>query len=107
MSDKKNYKKLTPTSNDKTKTLSNKCANVRIEIDGKAYRAFSLVFDHPSGCNETNWVVLKETIDGGPILIDKQTMAIMAGQEVQWLTEKGSIINTEPTILAIELTQKN
>jgi len=107
MSDKKNYKQLISTSNDKTKTLPNKCASVRIQIDGKAYRAFSLIFDHPSCCNETNWVVLKETIDGGPILVDKQTMAIMAGQEVQWLTEEGSIINTEPTILAVELTQKN
>tara|TARA_A100001015_G_C14963075_1_gene701771 strand:- start:13 stop:336 length:324 start_codon:yes stop_codon:yes gene_type:complete len=103
---KKNYKELITKKNE-TKTLPNKCSGVRIQIDGKAYRAFSLVFNHPSGCNETNWVVLSETIDGGPILIDKQTLSIMAGQEIQWLTEKGSIVNTEPTILAVELTQKN
>ena len=107
MSEKKNYKQLITKPNDKTKTLSNKCRSVRIQIDGKAYRAFSLVFDHPSGCNETNWVVLKDTIDGGPILIDKQTMSIMAGPEIQWLTEQGTMLNKEPTILAVELTQKN
>ena len=107
MSEKKKYKQLITKPNDKTKTLSNKCRSVRIQIDGKAYRAFSLVFDHPSGCNETNWVVLKDTIDGGPILIDKQTMAIMANHEIQWLTEQGTMMNKEPTILAVELTQKN
>ena len=42
MSEKKNYKQLITNPNDKTKTLSNKCRSVRIQIDGKAYRAFSL-----------------------------------------------------------------
>ena len=56
---------------------------------------------------EINCVVLKDTIDGGPILIDKQTMAIMANHEIQWLTEQGTMMNKEPTILAVELTQEN
>ena len=69
---RKNYKQLISTSHDKIKTLSNKCRSVRIQIDGKAYRAFSLVFDPkpfcwpakgsrsnlvPTTCGKYNWHV--------------------------------------------------
>ena len=100
-----NYKTLKNTKED-FKTLANKCPSVRIQIDGKAFRVFSLIYSHPKDSKEDNWSVLKDTIDGGPILIDKQTLSIFAEKEIQWLTESGSSVNTEPTILAVELRDR-
>ena len=86
----------------KTITVPNLCPRVRIEIEGKAYRVFSIKFKHPSETSEDNWTVFKDP-NNYHILIDKETMKVLAGGEIQWLCKEGTMVNTEPTILACEI----
>ena len=77
---------------------------VRANIENKIYRMFSVVYTHPSQCSEDDWTALKT--DNDTLIVDKRTMAILSHFECQWLTAPGSIVNTEPNILAVACTPK-
>ena len=86
-------------------TLPNLCPRVRIEIENKAYRVFSIRYTHPNQTKEENWTVFRLEKDK-PILIDKDTLQMLAGKEIQWLyKENTDLVNTEPTIAACELRE--
>ena len=86
-------------------TLPNLCPRVRIEIENKAYRVFSIRYTHPKDCSEDNWTIFRVENDK-PILIDKDTLRMLSGKEIQWLyKEKTDHINTEPTIAACEIRE--
>ena len=85
-----------------TITVPNLCSNVRVEIEGKAFRVFSVKYKHPSEPGEDAWVLLKDTTEH-PILVDKDTMKMIAGNEIHWLYKDGNMINTEPSIVACEM----
>lgn len=86
-------------------TLPNLCPHVRIQVENKAYRVFSIRYTHPSDTNEDNWSVFRVEGDK-PILIDKDTMQMLAGKEIHWLYKDGTdMVNTEPTIAACELVE--
>ena len=87
-----------------TKTLHNKCFNTRINIEGKAYRVFSVIFKHPSETDENDWTLLKGTTSGKPIIVDKTTMSILANHEINRLTREESMVSFEPTIIGAEIT---
>ena len=55
-------------------TLPNLCPHVRIEIDGKAYRVFSIRYTHPKDSSENAWSLFTGTTEK-PILIDKDTFS--------------------------------
>lgn len=86
------------------RTLKNRIAGVRANVENKVYRMFSLVYSHPSQCSEDDWVALKT--DEDTILVDKRTMSILSMYNCQWLTAQGSSVNLEPTILAVSCTPK-
>jgi hypothetical protein len=83
-------------------TLPNLCPHVRIEIDGKAYRVFSIRYTHPKDSSENAWSLFTGTTEK-PILIDKDTLQMLAGKEITWLYKDASAINLEPTIAACEI----
>lgn len=85
-----------------TVTIPNLCPNVRVQIDGKAYRIFSIKYKHPSEPSEDAWVLFKNTTEI-PILVDKDTLAMLSGKEITWLYKDKSMVNTEPTIVACEV----
>ena len=86
-------------------TLPNLCPHVRIQIENKAYRVFSIRYTHPKNSNEDNWTIFRVEQDK-PILIDKETLQMLAGKEIQWLyKENTDHINTEPTIAACEIRE--
>ncbi len=89
-------------SDSKTVTLPNLCHKVRVDIDGKAYRVFSVKYKHPSELSEDHWQVFSGTTEH-PILIDKDTLAVLEGREVSWLYADRNLDNKEPTIMACEL----
>lgn len=83
-------------------TLPNLCPSVRVQVENKCYRVFSVVYKHPSDTSEDNWVLFKNTTEH-PILIDKETLKAISGSEVHWLYKDASMVNTEPTIVACEV----
>ena len=90
---------------DKPITLPNLCPHVRVEIDGKAYRVFSIRYTHPKDSSENAWTIFRVEGDK-PILIDKETLQMLAGKEINWLYKEGaSMVNTEPTIAACEIRE--
>lgn len=87
----------------KTITLPNLCPRVRVQVENKAYRVFSIRYTHPKDCSEDNWTIFRVENDK-PILIDKDTLKMLAGKEIQWLfKENTDKLNTEPTIAACEI----
>ena len=88
------------------KTLLNKCYAVRVQLGNRAYRVFSVVYDHPSKTSEDNWIAFSSE-GKHPIIIDKETMSMISNFELQWLTKDTDSISLEPSILGVELTQKN
>ena len=86
-------------------TLPNLCPHVRIQVENKAYRVFSIRYTHPKDSNENAWTIFRVENDK-PILIDKETLQMLAGKEIQWLyKEKTDMVNTEPTIAACEIRE--
>ena len=86
-------------------TLPNLCPHVRIQIENKAYRVFSIRYTHPKDSKEDAWTIFRVENDK-PILIDKETLQMLAGKEIQWLyKEKTDMVNTEPTIAACEIRE--
>lgn len=85
-------------------TLPNKCPDVRVCIENKSYRIFSMKYSHPSEPGEDAWKVFP--FEDRPILIDTETMKALEGHTVQWLCPKSSENNEEPTILACEISWK-
>ena len=83
-------------------TLPNLCSHVRVEIDGKAYRLFSIKYTHPKEPGEDAWVLFKNTTET-TILVDKDTLKMLSGHEITWLYKDGSLVNTEPSIVACEM----
>ena len=84
-------------------TLPNLCHKVRVQIDGRAYRVFSVKYNHPSEPGEDAWQLFSGTTEH-PILIDKDTLIAIGNHPVQWLFADASEENKEPTIMACELS---
>jgi len=89
----------------KTFTLPNLCSHVRIAVDGKAFRVFSIKYTHPKETSEDEWTLLRGTTEH-PIIVDKETMKMLAGHELQWLYKDDTTLNTEPSIMACEIVKK-
>ncbi len=83
-------------------TLPNLCPHVRVEVEGKTFRIFSVAYKHPSEAPENDWVLFKNTTEH-PILVDKITLQALSGTEIHWLYKDESMVNTEPTIVACEV----
>tara|TARA_B100000035_G_scaffold276405_1_gene254021 strand:- start:33 stop:401 length:369 start_codon:yes stop_codon:yes gene_type:complete len=86
------------------RVFKNKCVHTRANIENKVYRMFSLVYSHPSQCEEDDWTVLRTQDD--TMLVDKRSMAILSMFECQWLTAPATSVVLEPDILAVSCTPK-
>lgn len=90
----------------RTVTLPNLCPHVRIQVDNKAYRVFSIRYVHPKDSSEDAWTIFRVEGDK-PILIDKDTLQMLAGKEISWLyKDVQDLVNTEPTIMACEMVEE-
>jgi Fe-S cluster assembly iron-binding protein IscA len=90
---------------EKPITLPNLCPHVRVQVENKAYRVFSIRYTHPKDSAEDAWTIFRVEQDK-PILIDKETLQMLSGKEITWLYKDGTdMVNTEPTIAACEIRE--
>ena len=86
-----------------TKTLHNRCPTVRVDIDGKQYRVFSVFAEHPSMCKEEMWTKIK--VNDDEVLVDIMTKQLMRDHVCQFLIHEGHQHEKEPPIVAVEMTR--
>ena len=91
---------VTQSDGSTLRTMHNKCAKHRVDVNGKIIRCLSFFASHPSQCPEDNW--LPRHIGEDFLLIDTYTARLMSECECQLLVDP-SDPKEEPTIVAVEM----
>lgn len=84
-----------------SRVLPNKCFNIRVEIEGKAYRVISFFHTHPSEIPEEQWVVFRH--NESVFLVDKISFALMAECQCELLTREKDSGTSEPTVVSVKM----